>query len=108
MSWRRLGVLIEHLPRESATVRSVRGEAAEWMPGDYILALIADLVAAGNWQRSQNPRLPRPKPIPRPGQKADDGNRIGTPIPLPEMKKLAERWMRGGLPGTTREAVEVT
>lgn len=106
LSWRRLGVLVAALPRESATARAQHGEAVEWSSADYLLAAIYDVLAAGNWQRGGG-KGPRPKPIPRPGKQAEEGNRIGTAIPLDEMKKLAAKWMYGGLEGTTREIVEV-
>lgn len=73
MTWRRLGVLIRHLPKDSATVRSVAGDAADWTTGDYLLAVAVDHLAVANWQRSSTPKkpAPRPKPVPRP--KVPDG-----------------------------------
>jgi hypothetical protein len=43
MSARRLGVLIRHLPEDSATVRAVRG--TPWSEQMYLLAYVADTVA---------------------------------------------------------------
>lgn len=73
MSWRDLGAFLRWAPPESAYARSLRGDAAEWDLQAYLLALIADGIGIGNWQRSGK-KSGRPKPLPRPNAK----NRIGT------------------------------
>jgi len=73
LSARRLRVLIQHLPREAALVRAVRGEAAEWGLAEHLLATAVDQLAAGNWlftaAHTAEDRDPpqRPEPVPRPG-----------------------------------------
>ncbi|MEU7177028.1 MULTISPECIES: hypothetical protein [Streptomyces] len=77
LTWRRLGVLIERMPEESALMRSLVGtEAAQWTPERHLLAGVIDslgvvayllggnLVALGG--AKTNP-VPEPKPIERPG-----------------------------------------
>lgn len=95
MSWRRLGVLIRHLPNESATARAQVGEAGRWSDTEYLLALVADGIAAGNWQRAviagAKPKPRPPKPIPRPG--VVDGTRLGrTSLTPDEVKAFLHRF----------------
>ncbi len=76
LSYRRLSVFLAGSLRDSCYMRSVSGEEAEWSLTDYLLALIADQLATANWQRSGDPKIPRPKPIPRPGvEMPDDGTK---------------------------------
>lgn len=67
LSWRRLGVLVRQLPKESATHRSVDPEAAAWTLEAHLLALAVDVANVGNWQRAQKKGASKPKQIPRPG-----------------------------------------
>lgn len=60
-------ILVAGLPYDSATVRAMHGPAVEWSTGDYLLAHIADLLAAANWQRAGRESAPKPTPIERPG-----------------------------------------
>ncbi len=84
LSWRDLWVIARGLPRDSATVRAIRGEAADWTPNTYLLAHIADLLAIANWQRAGRSSSPRPKRVPLPGQ--DERQHIGKdPLPISEM-----------------------
>ncbi|WP_309235824.1 hypothetical protein [Amycolatopsis sp. SID8362] len=70
---RRLRVLIRHLPRESALVRALHGEAAEWGLTEHLLAGAVDELAVGNWlfvaaNSAEGADQPdRPRPVPRPG-----------------------------------------
>lgn len=74
LSWRRLGVLVAALPRESATVRAHVGEAAEWGHVEHLLAAAVDVLQQANWQRAGNRNAPKPQPLRRPGQ-AQPGER---------------------------------
>lgn len=89
MTWRRLRVLIQHLPPESHTMTALRNamsdeelaeqaekgdpEAGRWSQAEQLLALVADrvaqlqytLVCVNTEKKSQRPE--QPKPIPRPG-----------------------------------------
>jgi hypothetical protein len=70
---RRLRVLIQHLPPDSALVRALRGESAEWGLTEHLLAATVDELAVGNWlfasaHAPENADAPeRPRQIPRPG-----------------------------------------
>ncbi|MFJ3289996.1 hypothetical protein ACIPMW_32510 [Streptomyces sp. NPDC086669] len=89
MSWRRLRVLIQHLPPESATWTALRNsmdatelakqaeqgqpEKGRWSQQEQLLALVADRLARVEWvlwcvnieQKSKRPDPP--EPIRRPG-----------------------------------------
>ncbi|MFE9432311.1 hypothetical protein [Streptomyces sp. NPDC006640] len=92
MSWRRLRVLIQHLPSESATWTALRNslsaeelaeqsekgepEKGRWSQSDHLLAVIADrvarleyvLISVNTEQKSKRPKAP--EPIRRPGAKS--------------------------------------
>ncbi|WP_306318396.1 MULTISPECIES: hypothetical protein [unclassified Streptomyces] len=74
LSSRRLSVLVEHLPRDSALTRELHGDVAEWGVTDYLLAHVVDLLQDANWmfatvnRDEDSESLDTPKPIPRPGQ----------------------------------------
>ncbi|WP_245738350.1 DUF5361 domain-containing protein [Streptomyces sparsogenes] len=92
LSWRRLRVLIQHLPPESATMTELRNslsdeemaeqaeagepEKGRWSQVEQLLALIADRVArleyvtilANSGSKGKKPTPP--EPIARPGAKA--------------------------------------
>lgn len=104
MTYRRLRVLLDGLPAESAYVTAVRdsltpqqrasltqraraGHGA-WSHTDLLLALLADLMAENTWTLAavNSKRAPkRPQPIPRPGV---DDTRSG---PSPEAFAAAAR-----------------
>ncbi|MFF7023059.1 hypothetical protein ACFY97_18900 [Streptomyces klenkii] len=91
LSWRRLRVLIEHLPPESATKTALRGEftaeelaalaeasdpeAGRWSQLEQLTASIADavrrvehvLIVANTDEKQKHKIPPPPEPIPRPG-----------------------------------------
>jgi hypothetical protein len=73
LSSRRLAVLVKHLPRDSATLDGLHGEAAQWSVTDYLLASAVDQLAEANWMFATVNRdedsdpLEYPKPVPRPG-----------------------------------------
>ncbi len=66
LTWRRLRVLLEHLPRGSALARVQHGADAEWGLSEHLMAGAVDALHAGNWQRSGG-KGRQPKPLPRPG-----------------------------------------
>ncbi|MFD5631838.1 hypothetical protein [Streptomyces sp. NPDC127072] len=72
LSSRRLTVLVKHLPRDSATLYELHGEAARWSATDYLLASAVDQLAEANWMFATVNRdedsdpLEYPKPVPRP------------------------------------------
>jgi hypothetical protein len=75
LSWRRLDVLLRHLPIESSYVRATGGDDVAWTISEHLLAIAADALQIGNWQRQGDKNKPRPKPIPRPGHHATGSRR---------------------------------
>ncbi|MER5899217.1 hypothetical protein ABT150_03650 [Streptomyces mirabilis] len=81
LSSRRLSVLVRHLPRNSALLKELHGEAAEWTATDYLLATVIDQLAEANWMFATVNRdddsepLDFPEPIPRPGNESTDTER---------------------------------
>lgn len=76
--WGRLGVLIQYLPRESATKQEAIGDEARWGDEEHLLATIIDAIAQLSWMfaAANSKRAPeRPRPLRRPGM--PDGSRIG-------------------------------
>ncbi|MDR3083774.1 MAG: DUF5361 domain-containing protein [Streptomyces sp.] len=91
MSWRRLRVLIQHLPSESATMTALRNELSDeelaeqaeqgepekgrWSQSEQLLALVADrvarvehvLICANTDRKAKRPEPP--EPICRPGSR---------------------------------------
>jgi len=61
MTWRELRDFIAHLPRNSATGRSLFGEVADWTPEAEVLANIWEWYAAVHSEKGQQPTYPRPK-----------------------------------------------
>ncbi|MFJ1597741.1 hypothetical protein [Streptomyces sp. NPDC088261] len=78
LSSRRLAVLVQHLPRDSAVARELHGESADWSVTEYLLAHVADQLAEANWMFATVNRdedadpLEFPSPIPRPGEPPED------------------------------------
>jgi hypothetical protein len=66
MSVRRLWVLVNNLPQDSAVARALHGEAAEWRVGDYLLAVAINDAR----QRAAGKQLHESKLIIPPGAKA--------------------------------------
>jgi hypothetical protein len=91
-------VLLIHLPQDAASVK-IRDPGA-WDLTDQLLAGIHDLLAAANWQRSGDKRIPRPKPLPRPGVKNPGEKRFGTAsLSITEMRERLARKNQGGARG---------
>ncbi|MFJ9176746.1 hypothetical protein [Streptomyces sp. NPDC102360] len=94
MSSRRLAVLVQHLPRDSALGRELHGDTAEWGVTDYLLAHVVDLLQDANWMFATVNRdedsepLDSPRPIPRPGlaepPEEDTLRGDGTALPSPQ------------------------
>lgn len=97
LTWRRLKVLIEQLPAESCTVRTTRGDTAAWTLEPMLLALIADHLAIGNWQRAMSgrkaaQRTRAPRQIQRPGVREPGERRLGgRPQPVAAMRERLRR-----------------
>jgi len=101
LSWRALGNFVRHLPTDSATMRDVRPEIAEWgtvVKTNEILADIFDvlsminsnLVALGNRKQAKQPKL-----YPRPGAKPKDEQHFGSgALPPAELRRWIEEKRR--------------
>lgn len=100
LSPRRLRVLIQHLPRESALVRALHGEEAEWGLTEQLLAATVDELAAGNWlftsaHTAENADPPEPpRRLPRPGVEDEDPE-VGSASP----EQIAAFFGGGGTKG---------
>jgi hypothetical protein len=75
MTLRRLRVLIQHLPPESATARAARGHG--WTSTELLLADLVDLLQylRAEWLTAHGASPPKPEPIPRPGRDPAQGRR---------------------------------
>lgn len=66
LDWRRLGELVDHLPRDSALNRSRFGDSViDWTTETELLAAAVDRLAAANYQRGGG-KGSKPKPVKRP------------------------------------------
>lgn len=85
--------LISHLPVDSATVRKLAGDRADWSVDRELLAGVADRVAELTWltvevHKKKGAKNPRPEPIRRPGQPAKPERRHAS---VTEMKRFFGR-----------------
>lgn len=101
MTWRRLRILIQQLPPESATMTAIRGamtpgereraardadpETGRWSQVEHLLATIADRVARLEYittlaHSGPGARVRAPEPIPRPGITTTRGARRREPL----------------------------
>ena len=110
LTWRRLDVLLRHLPRESSFVQAVGGDAARWSDSEHLLAGVIDVLQVGNYLTTRahfkgNP--PKPKPIRRPGESTTSGppKRAKRPYTQAEMKAVLDNWNE---PPVTTETLEVS
>lgn len=58
--------------------RHTHGEFTEWGVGEHLLAGIFDTLQGANYQRAGG-KGPKPKPIPRPGEKSSDKQLTAAP-----------------------------
>jgi hypothetical protein len=65
LTWRRLGVLIRHMPPGSALHRAMDPEGVDWDVNSHLLAAIVDAEHLSLWQRGDG-KGQRPKPVRRP------------------------------------------
>lgn len=66
-TWRRLWVLMRHLPPTSSFAQAVSDGDSVWGVTEHLLAGQLDALHAANWQRGGKSSAPRPPPTPRPG-----------------------------------------
>lgn len=80
LTWNDLRAVVAAAAPRSEIGRAI-GEG--WEVTDYLLAVVADYLAVANWQRSGKRGLPKPRPLPRPGD--TNTERFGSdPIPIAE------------------------
>lgn len=60
-------------------------DAADWGLPESLLAEVADALRVANWQRGQGKRADYPKPIPRPGVKAEAKTYGRDALPIDQM-----------------------
>ena len=74
MTVRKAVTLALHLPAGAQTWLSMGADSA-WEVSDYLMALIADLLAAANWQRGDG-KGKRPQPLDRPADMKKQRDRV--------------------------------
>lgn len=101
--WRRLGVLVRHLPRHSATSQAINGPAvAEWGQTEELLASVVDVLVAVNSRKGA-----RSWTYPRPGTERDEGvktvrSKRRHNLTSDELRaRLAAKWAQGDLEVTS-------
>lgn len=86
LTWRDLLVITRQSPPTSALFRAENPDSWVWGMTEHLLAVIADEIAVGNWQRQGRPNATRPKPIPRPGMQEPEMRHFGKgALPLSEL-----------------------
>ncbi|MFJ1746094.1 hypothetical protein ACIOJD_07595 [Streptomyces sp. NPDC088116] len=95
LSSRRLSVLVQHLPRDSALARQLHGEAADWSVTDYLLAHAVDQLQEANWmfatvnRDEDSDTLDHPEPVVRPGDPAGERAVHDRPAASPSSAEIA-------------------
>lgn len=93
LSWRDLWVIVTQAQPGSPIHRAVDPERAAWASGEtnaWLMALVADLLADGNWQRQGKKNARRPDPVPRPGEKKKGAVFGSEPIKVSEFDEWWE------------------
>jgi hypothetical protein len=83
-------VVVKHLPRSSALVREIEGEAQVWGLTEQLLAAAVDALNGANWQRGNGKKADKPKQIPRPGVEQEK-KYGGEAVSMEEMAERLER-----------------
>jgi hypothetical protein len=79
LTWRLLVGLVKHSPPDSALMRVTHGEQVAWSAGEYLLAIVVDLLQYLVWFQTKDGHegRNRPKPVTRPGTRPVDGTSLG-------------------------------
>lgn len=93
--------LVEQLPREARFVRQV-APAAMWGESEYLLAGIADRLAAANWQRGGG-RGAKPEPVMRPDKRRA---RVDHAAAIEQAKQARVAWEAAYAAKTEGEVVD--
>ena len=69
-NWYDLSAIVKQVQQEphAALARELHGDV--WTVESQLLAVIADTLGIANWQRAGRKTAPKPKPLPRPWEKA--------------------------------------
>lgn len=90
--WRDLLVIVRQQSRDSALLRAMDPDTANWGLSEQLLAAIADAEHTALWQRGSGKKADRPKPIPRPGVESGEKKvHKGDVLPAGEMAE----WLGG-------------
>lgn len=107
LTYRRLGVLLKALPRESLVVREISGPVAEWSQLEHLMATMVDELrglcyAYVSAHSGKGKKPPKPNPIVRPGM--DRTKKKQTKMSLSEMKQKLHgtQWVDAGVDRTVR------
>ena len=84
LSWRDLWVLVRRWQKDPHTALCEALHGVRWDVTAQLLAVVADTLAAGNWQRAGKKTAPKPKPIERPWTKTKTQALGSAPIPINE------------------------
>lgn len=120
LGWRKLLVLVEHLPPESALNTAIRNDLPEdnlarragdpvkapWSTLESLMAALIDEVRNVGWMyasRNSESTIPRPVPIPRPGLSAR--KQRGRIVDLARAQKLDPR-LRGLSPEEAQDMMD--
>lgn len=90
LSWRRFQALVRHLPPESALWRAM-DSPRQWGWSEHMAAASLLALNAANWQRGGG-KGAKPKPVRPPGSDRGASRRIGTAMPMDEMRALLDEW----------------
>jgi hypothetical protein len=71
VSWRAVAAFVKHSGQDSAVYQEANGADSAWTLETQLLALIADVLQIGNWQRGGG-QSKRPVQLPRPGVQAPE------------------------------------
>lgn len=98
VSWHSLKSYLEHLPYDSALMRSLNAEQAEWATRTKTNAILADIfdmlavINANLCSIGSGKKSKQPKPYPRPGKKDDNKQTIGSgAVTKQELEDFFER-----------------
>lgn len=100
LTWRRLVVLLNHLPRESAYVQAVGGDRLKWGDTEHLLAGVIDQQQVTNYLLTRanfKSNRAAPKPIRRPGDTLErdrsNGSTLGNrKYTETEMRRILDSW----------------
>lgn len=80
-------VLVARFQRQPESDLSTTIHGVRWSIEGQLLAEVFDALAIGNWQRTGNKNARKPKRLPRPWEKQNQANVLGSkPLPISKIK----------------------